>query len=293
MFAELSDETLLFFDVVGTDLEGQAAPLSSKPIVIALAGGYGFDHAYLRPGLDDLSEDCQIIYVDMRGQGRSSDVKLSSIQFERMADDVYEFMKLVGIQSAFIFGHDSGSFIAQKIAMRHPETVKGLILVSSSMGMTVLPGKEEEGYPTPFLKDRTEGELLDIAHNFYYSPLPLTESQFKEYFNKVGPFFMAPQNGEMFASIFNYVTAKIDVVNHYRRLVPFFNSHGKISLVKTPSLVMSGVYDWATPSVGSFMLSKKLYDSTFVEFKESGHYLFNEEPEKFKSIVKAFIASHN
>ena len=292
MFATLSDTTL-FFDVVGSGLDNTDFPLTNKPVILALSGGYGFDHAYLRLSLDALSDDYQIIYADMRGQGRSADVKVSTIQFERMADDVADLISFIGLDSVFVFGHSSGSFIAQKVALRHPSKVKGLILVSSSMGMTVLPGKEEEEYPTPFLKDRAEGDLLDVAHNFFFNPNAISEEEFKDYFTQVGPYYMAADKMDMFSGIFKYVTYKLDLVNHFRGMNPFFNSQGKISQVQAPSLILAGMQDWATPAVGSSMLAKNLINSTFVEFDESGHFLFLEEPDKFCDVLRSFITKNS
>jgi proline iminopeptidase len=39
---------------------------------VVLHGGPGFDQGYLRPGLAPLSSEAQLVFVDLRGQGRSS-----------------------------------------------------------------------------------------------------------------------------------------------------------------------------------------------------------------------------
>jgi proline iminopeptidase len=62
--------TELYFDVVGSGLDA-AAGFRQKPTLIILHGGPGFNHTYLRPWLDPVSESAQLIYVDQRGCGRS------------------------------------------------------------------------------------------------------------------------------------------------------------------------------------------------------------------------------
>jgi len=288
MFAKIND-TEIFYDVAGAGLDASSKSLKSKPVIIALNGGFGFDHGYLRLGLEDLSDDYQVIYTDMRGQGRSAKVKLSTITFEQMADDVATLMEYVGIDAGFIFGHASGSYIAQKVAMRHPEKVKGLILVASSMGMTVLPDSEEEGFETPFLKDRADNDVLATAHHFFYNAFDVTEDAFKDYSYQVGPYYLAPDNMGMCDRIRSYITYRMDLVNHFRRLNPFFNSKAKISQVETPALICAGTYDWVSPAVGSSMLAKKMPNSTFMKFTESGHFAFLEEPQKFQEALHDFI----
>jgi len=53
--------TRLFFDVVGSSLQPVGEEMKPKPIVIALHGGPGLDHSYLRP-LDPLGDVAQVIY---------------------------------------------------------------------------------------------------------------------------------------------------------------------------------------------------------------------------------------
>ena len=48
-----------------------ASSIGSGPILLALHGGLGLDHTYLRPALDPLADIAQIVYLDIRGNGRS------------------------------------------------------------------------------------------------------------------------------------------------------------------------------------------------------------------------------
>ena len=73
--------TELFFDIAGDRS-------ATGPTLVALHGGPGFDHAYLRPGLDPLAAWAQVVHVDLRGQGRSGRPPLATCTLEQMADDV-------------------------------------------------------------------------------------------------------------------------------------------------------------------------------------------------------------
>jgi pimeloyl-ACP methyl ester carboxylesterase len=82
--------TRLFFDVVGSGLQPEAQAMKPKPILIALHGGPGLDHSNLRP-LDPLGEVAQVIYLDLRGSGRSARHHHEYYQIGIMADDVVAF----------------------------------------------------------------------------------------------------------------------------------------------------------------------------------------------------------
>src|SRR5262245_53323497 len=96
MHLDLAD-VRLWFDVEGSQLAVDGAALRSRPTVVALHGGPGFDHGYLRPGLSPLASDAQIIYVDLRGQGRSGRPPLETCTLEQMADDVALLCERLGI----------------------------------------------------------------------------------------------------------------------------------------------------------------------------------------------------
>ena len=96
------------------------AGLAERPTVVALHGGPGFDQGYLRPGLSPLGAHAQVVFVDLRGQGRSGRPPLHTCTLERMADDVAELCDRLGIVEPVVFGHSAGGFVALHLALRHP-----------------------------------------------------------------------------------------------------------------------------------------------------------------------------
>ena len=62
----------LGFDVDGPSLVPSASGMVERPTVILLHGGPGsFDHSYLKPAFSSLTTYAQVVYVDLRGHGRS------------------------------------------------------------------------------------------------------------------------------------------------------------------------------------------------------------------------------
>ena len=66
------NHTELYFDVEGPELALAGDELRPRPTIVVLHGGPGFDQGYLRPGLRALADDAQLVFVDLRGQGRSA-----------------------------------------------------------------------------------------------------------------------------------------------------------------------------------------------------------------------------
>ena len=127
--------TELYFDVVGSGLDA-ASGFRQKPTLILLPGGPGFDHTYLRPWLDPVSEVAQLVYVDERGCGRSARHTHEYYQLGIMADDIVLFCKTLDIERPIVLGQSFGGFVALSIALRHPDFTSGIVLFDTSPAWT-------------------------------------------------------------------------------------------------------------------------------------------------------------
>ena len=101
---------------------------SGKPLVL-LHGGLGAIEMF-GPNLAALAKGRQVIGVDLQGHGRTADIdRPLSVQF--MADDIAALIKHLGLQSADIMGYSLGGGVALQTAIRHPEVVNKLVVVST------------------------------------------------------------------------------------------------------------------------------------------------------------------
>lgn len=65
--------TRLWFDVDGPALVPEGPEMRERPTVVLLHGGPGsFDHSYFKPDFTRLTREAQVVYLDLRGHGRSA-----------------------------------------------------------------------------------------------------------------------------------------------------------------------------------------------------------------------------
>ena len=101
---------------------------SGKPLVL-LHGGLGAIEMF-GPNLAALAKNHQVIGVDLQGHGRTADIdRPLSVLF--MADDIAALIKHLGLQRADIMGYSLGGGVALQTAIRHPEVVDKLVVVST------------------------------------------------------------------------------------------------------------------------------------------------------------------
>jgi pimeloyl-ACP methyl ester carboxylesterase len=80
--------TRLWFDVDGPALVPEGNEMRLRPIVVLARGGPGvYDHSYFKPDFTRLVEHAQVLYVDLRGHGRSEWGDPAAWSFEACAED--------------------------------------------------------------------------------------------------------------------------------------------------------------------------------------------------------------
>ena len=106
---------------------GEGTPL------VVLHGGPDFDHTYLLPELDGLTDAFRLVYYDQRGRGRSAEgVEPSDVSIESEIADLDGLRDALGYESVALLGHSWGGLLAMEYATRHPDRVSHLILLNSA-----------------------------------------------------------------------------------------------------------------------------------------------------------------
>jgi pimeloyl-ACP methyl ester carboxylesterase len=124
--------TRLWFDVEGPALIPHGRSMVERPTLVLVHGGPGsFDHSYFKPWFARLADWMQVVYLDLRGHGRSAWGDAATWTFEACADDVRAFCDALGIEHPVVLGHSMGGFIAILYGSRHPGHASGLILLST------------------------------------------------------------------------------------------------------------------------------------------------------------------
>jgi pimeloyl-ACP methyl ester carboxylesterase len=99
--------------------------------VIVLHGGPDFDHSYLLPKLDRLSDAFHLIYYDQRGRGRSAvGVKPEDVTLAFDIADMEKVRQYFKLDSVVLLGHSWGTVLALEYAVRYPQRVSRMILMN-------------------------------------------------------------------------------------------------------------------------------------------------------------------
>jgi pimeloyl-ACP methyl ester carboxylesterase len=104
-----------------------------EPLVL-LHGAFSAIGTSFGEMLPGLAKTRQVIAFELQGHGRTADID-RPLRYETMADDVAAAIKQLGYEKADLFGYSMGSMVALQIALRHPETVRKLVLASGTYNL--------------------------------------------------------------------------------------------------------------------------------------------------------------
>ena len=103
---------------------------SGQPIIL-LHGGPDFDHSYLLPDMDRLSDAFRLIYYDQRGRGHSAEgVQPEVVTMASELTDLDKVRQYFQLPLTALLGHSWGTVLALEYALRNPERVSHLILMN-------------------------------------------------------------------------------------------------------------------------------------------------------------------
>ena len=112
-----------------------------EPLVL-LHGGL-VDARFFAHNIDPLAGRFHVFTPERRGHGHTPDVE-GPITYDVMALDTIDFLDTVVGTSAHLVGHSDGAVVAMLVAMRRPDLVRKLVLVSGGFHHDgLMPGMDE------------------------------------------------------------------------------------------------------------------------------------------------------
>ena len=101
-----------------------AAEGAGKPVI--LLHGNGGSHNDLKTTQRELAQAGYMVYaLDSRGQGANE--RLDEYHYKDMATDVYEFIRLKGLEKPAVFGFSDGGIIALQLEVMYPGTLGAIV----------------------------------------------------------------------------------------------------------------------------------------------------------------------
>ena len=272
--------------------EGQGIP------IVLLHGGPGATHHYFHPFFSRAGKFVRIIYYDQRGCGISDYKPGKGYSVNQAVDDLENLRKALKIEKWVVLGHSYGGYLAQRYTMAYPESVAGLIVLTGEPG---LPGKYSGTRQSDYISAEERQRMQDIRKELgqLLKDKKVSQEQWLEilvYNNHL--------NGDWKRQSYYRPTEKelVRMARYEWKQDTNFNSlmsqdirkvnlDGAFKDCPIPTLIMESKMDLTWPPEKAQVLQANHPGSQMVMFENSGHSPFADEPDRFFSELKSFMAS--
>lgn len=273
--------TLLWFDVDGPALVPDGSEMRARPTVVLLHGGPGsYDHSYFKPDFARLAREAQVVYLDLRGHGRSEWGDPADWSFEACADDLRAFCDLLGIAKPVVYGHSLGGYVAMVYGARHPGHARALVLQSTNARFGL--GRMVEAFR------RAGGdEVAEIVERVYGGdPQSATPEEWARCFALFGP--RVPGEEEQARKVVNTALRTRGL-----ELMTGFDFLDQLGRIQCPTLVCVGELDPVTPVAAAREIVDALPDGTaqLAVIEGAGHFTWKDAPDRYWPPLLEFVAT--
>jgi proline iminopeptidase len=267
--------------------------------IIVLHGGPDFDHSYLLPELDRLSDSYRLIYYDQRGRGRSADgVKPEDVTLASDIEDIEKVRQYYHLDSVVLLGHSWGTVLALGYALRYPGRVSHMILMN--------PAPASESDYKQLRNDWLEKRAADMErrkvisdtaaykeadpkaviayYRIHFKPALARSEDYEKLIARMQASFIRQGNAGIIKAraVESRLMTETWSLSGYD-LLP------RLKTVSVPTLVIYGDHDFI-PAATAEHITQALPNARMVTLKDCGHFAYLECPVAVREQIDVFFA---
>jgi pimeloyl-ACP methyl ester carboxylesterase len=253
------------------DLDIWTEQVGEGPDVL-LIGGLGDPAEAWQPQLDGLADRYLLTAFDNPGAGRTP-LPEGPLSATTMADDAAALLRALEVPSAHVAGFSMGSAIAQELALRHPELVRSLVLMSTYARPDALWRSQLNFWRWLPEVAPSERAFFEGFFTWVYTPRAHADGTVDQLVEEALA-FPHKQSVEAFQ-------AQVDVCLAH-------DTVDRLAEIVAPTLVLSGELDIILPPRFGRSVAAGIPNSRFEVMAGEAHQPFQEVPDEFNARVEAF-----
>ena len=242
---------------------------------ILLINGYSHSMDNWDPTLlERLASNHTVIIFNNRGIGNTTSGENRFFSIAQFANDTAGLLDVLEIKQADILGYSMGGFIAQELALTHPDRVGKLIIYASICGgnESILASQVIN------ILSNGSGTAMERIEKF----LPLF---FPEKWRNENPNYL-----ERIPKTIETIPNKT-LDQHTEAMFNWTGTCSKLKNITQPTLVIVGTDDVVTLPANSLLITERIPGAWLVQIKGAGHGLMYQYPEQFNKILQTFLST--
>jgi pimeloyl-ACP methyl ester carboxylesterase len=226
--------------------------------------------------IDRLASASELVLLDNRGIGASTDDG-APFNISKLAEDVVRVIETLDLGAPSVLGWSMGGFIAQTLALDHPNCVHKLILLSTD------PGGADAELASPAVR----AQLTDMSGTpheqarrllFLLFPKDVAESIYREF-------------GDMVAAARSRLSPEL--VDRQALAMDVWHRDGvgdRLRKLRALTLVAAGTEDIVIPPSNALALVNAIPGAQLAQFSGGGHAFMAQYPRQLADLINEFLA---
>jgi pimeloyl-ACP methyl ester carboxylesterase len=273
--------------VRGLDIFYREAGDRSAPTVLLLHGFPSSSHMF-RNLIPALADRFHVVAPDYPGFGQSSMPRVDQFDytFDNLAGVIDEFTEKVGLTDYALYMQDYGAPIGFRLAVRHPERVRALVIQNGNAYLEGLP----DSFWKPikeYWRDRSAGRAVELAKS-----LELEATRWQYTHGARRPERISPD-----AWLVDQVG--LDRPGNKEIQLQLFYSYGSnpplypawqayLRRHQPPTLIVWGKNDAIFPAAGARAYKRDLKEAE-LHLLDTGHFALEEDGETIARLMRRFL----
>ena len=225
------------------------------------------------PQIEALESHFRVFRYDMRGHGES-DAPHGAYTLEQLGEDAVGLLDALNIQVVQWVGLSIGGMIGQYLALNHADRLRSLVLCDTAAAI------EEEAQAMRQQRIETAREQ---------GMEPLVESTLDRWFTQD---FLKRNSPQVDLIRRHFLATPVAGYIGCSEAIGNLNYLERLSEVKTPTLIIVGEEDPATPVAASEAIHERMPDSRLVVLPSAAHLSNVEQPDAFNRALIGFLLDH-
>jgi pimeloyl-ACP methyl ester carboxylesterase len=237
---------------------------------VLMLHGWSDSWRSFEPVLDHLPAGVRAIAATQRGHG-DADRPVEGYAPADFAADAVALLDSLEIERAVVVGHSMGAWVAERIALDHPDRVDGVVLAGAIGPVDANPATPEllelvSGFADPVDPDFVREFQLSTTER----PLPA---------------------GQLDVFVAESLKLPARVWRAAAEGFPRGDFYGELTAIAAPALLIWGDRDAISPRAEQDRLAEAIPGARLSVYEGTGHAVHWEEPERFAADVAAFVTA--
>jgi pimeloyl-ACP methyl ester carboxylesterase len=239
---------------------------------VVLSHGTLMDRTMFDAQIEALEDSYRVVAFDHRAR---TDRWRGPYDLDDLADDCVALLDELGIERCVLGGMSMGGFMAIPLALRYPERLDGLVLISS---MAAAYSAEEKADIEEHLEEMLRHETVPLATAEWERDLVMGETTKRE-------------NPELVRHWMDrWMTRRSEAVAwEFRSWMDKKDMTPRLAEIELPALVIHGVEDAVLPIERGRAMAAALPNATFAPIERAGHTSTVETPAAVSRAMREFL----